>query len=105
MKIRHVYLGLCLLGIILPYAVFIPWLTQNRLNIPLLVDQITSSPVAAFAWLDVVVAIIALFVFIYADNRERQVRYWWLAVIGTLLVGLSLGLPLYLYLRDIARNE
>ena len=105
MKIKYVYLALCIIGIVLPYAAFIPWLMANGLNIPLLVKQVSASPVAAFGWLDVLISAVALFVFISIDRRKRAVRYWWLTIIGTLTVGVSLGLPLYLFLREISQND
>ena len=99
-KLKHLYLLLCILGTIVPYSVFVPWLAKNGLNIPLLVSQIASSPVAAFGWFDVLVSVIVLFVFMWADHRRRPVKLIWLPIAGTLLVGVSLGLPLYLYLRE-----
>jgi len=105
MKIKNIYLALCLLGIIIPYVAFVPWVIENGLNVSLLVNQIASSPVASFGWLDVIISAVALFVFIYSDTRKRKVQYWWLTIIGTLTVGVSLGLPLYLYLREISKNE
>ncbi|GIV98812.1 DUF2834 domain-containing protein [Roseiflexus sp.] len=105
MKIKNIYLVLCLLGIIIPYASFIPWMMENGLNVPLFLNQIASSPVASFGWLDVIVSEVALFVFIYSDSQKRKVQYWRLTIIGTLTVGVSLGLPLYLYLREISKNE
>lgn len=105
MKIKNIYLVLCLLGIIIPYASFVPWVVENGLNVPLLVNQIASSHVASFGWLDIIVSAVALFVFIYRDSQKRKVQYWWFAIIGTLTVGVSLGLPLYLYLREISENE
>ena len=105
MKIKNIYLILCLLGVIIPYASFIPWVIEDGLNVPLLVNQIASSPVASFGWLDVIISAVALFVVIYSDSQKIKVRYWWLAIIGTLTVGVSLGLPLYLYLREISQNE
>ena len=106
MKIKNVYLLLCFLGTIIPYASFSPWLITNGLNLPLLVNQISSSAVASFGWLDVLLSATALFVMIYTDSHKRKVQYWWLIIIGTITVGVSLGLPLYLYLREISKpNE
>ncbi len=105
MKTKYIYLALCFIGTILPYASFLPWVAENGLNVPLLVNQIISSPVASFGWLDVIVSAVALFVFVYGDTQKRKVRYWWLTIIGTLIVGVSLGLPLYLYLREVSQNE
>jgi len=105
MKIKNVYLLLCFLGTIIPYASFSPWLITNGLNLPLLVNQISSSAVASFGWLDVLLSAAALFVMIYTDSYKRKVQYWWLIIIGTITVGVSLGLPLYLYLREISKTE
>jgi hypothetical protein len=103
LKPKTIYLVLAILGTVLPCAKFIPWLLKNGLNLPLLADQIASSPVASFGWLNVFFATIALFVFMVSDGRNRKVRLVWLTVFGTLMAGVSLGLPLYLFLREISR--
>ena len=104
MRLRHVYLFLCLLGIIVPYAQLIPWILEHGLNLPLLVRELFVTRIGAFFGLDVVVSAIVLFVFIFAQRRESGVRHVWLPIVGTLLVGVSLGFPLFLYLRERARN-
>jgi len=100
MKTRHLYLILALAGVVLPYSQFLPWLADNGPNVALLVEQITTSRAAAFGWLDVIVSALVLFVFIFTDGPKRRVDHLWLPVIGTLIVGVSLGFPLYLYLRE-----
>jgi hypothetical protein len=97
------YILLCIVGTVLPYTQFIPWVVENGLNVPLLVDQIASSRLAAFGWLDVIVAALALFLFIISDGRRHEVPARWLPILGTLTVGVSLGLPLYLLLRQTRR--
>lgn len=57
---------------------------------------------AAFGWLDVVASAIVLFVFILTDGVEREVGRLWLPITGKLIVGVSLGLPLFLYLMGVA---
>jgi len=47
---------------------------------------------------------LALWVFIYFEIRKRTIRYWWLAIVANLGVGLSLGLPLFLLLRDLSKE-
>jgi hypothetical protein len=102
MRLKYVYLGLCVLGTVIPYLSFAPWLASNGLHIPLLIGEIAASPVAAFGWLDVAISAITLFVF--AGTRSRSVRYAWLSIVATLLVGVSLRLPLYLFLRESSRQ-
>jgi uncharacterized protein DUF2834 len=48
--------------------------------------------------LDVLVS--ALVVFVFAYNERRSLRLWWLPMVAVLAVGVSLGLPLLLYLRE-----
>jgi hypothetical protein len=55
--------------------------------------------IGAFFGLDVIVSAIVLFVFVFAEGRRDRVPHLWLPIIATLLVGVSLGLPLFLYLR------
>jgi hypothetical protein len=103
-KPKRLYAVLCIAGTILPYTQFVPWVVENGLNVPLLINQIASSRLAAFGWLDVVVSALALFVLILTDGRKKQVSHLWLPIVGTLTVGVSLGLPLYLLLQEIRRD-
>ena len=52
-----------------------------------------------------VVSALALFTFGAHDARARRVRHAWAAVLGRLLVGVSLGLPLYLILRELQGRQ
>ena len=97
---KLIYLLLSALGIALPYAAFGPWLLEHGLAINLLAQQIVDSPVAAFAWGDVLVSGAALLAFMAHENQTRPVRYAWLPIVGLLCVGVSLALPLYLLMRE-----
>lgn len=94
------YLGLAIIGILIPYAAFVPWLLQNGVDIPQFFSDMMANPISIFAWLDVVVAAIALIGFIIHDGQKNQVKWRFIAIVGTLGVGVSCGLPLYLYLRE-----
>lgn len=99
---KKLYLLLTLLGIALPYGAFLPWILNHGLDIPLLFEQALANPISIFAWLDVVVSALALIAFILVESKRAQVRNSWLAILGTLTVGVSCGLPLFLYLRERA---
>ncbi|MEF1311688.1 DUF2834 domain-containing protein [Vibrio mytili] len=94
------YLVLSVLGILLPYGAFVPWLAVNGVDIRLLFSEAVANPISIFAWLDVLVAAIALLGFIVVDGQRYKVKYRYFAVLGTLLVGVSFGLPLYLYFKE-----
>ena len=48
-----------------------------------------------------VISAIVLFVFMFANGVEKRVARLWLPFVGTLVVGVSLGLPLFLYLSEV----
>ena|SRR5215510_10896789 len=100
MRLRHLYLVLCVVGVVLPYAVFIPWLWQHGADLGTFIRELFATRVGAFFGLDVVVSAVALFVFVFAEGASIGLRYTWLPIVATLLVGVSLGLPLFLYLRQ-----
>jgi hypothetical protein len=102
MKIRHWYLLFCVLGVALPYWQFVPWvIAHGGLNMPLFVRDLFANRVSGFFGMDVLVSAVVLLVFVGIEGRRVGMRFRWLPVITVLLVGVSLGLPLFLYLREI----
>jgi hypothetical protein len=97
---KNIYLLLCLIGALLPLSQFVPWALEHGLNIPLFLQELFSTRVGAFFGMDVVVSALVLFVFIFYEGQKLQMKRLWLPVIATLSVGVSLGLPLFLYLRE-----
>lgn len=94
-----IYILLCIAGAALPLSQFVPWLSAHGLNVPLLVQQATSSHIAAFAWADVLISGIAVVVFVLAEGRRLAMRRVWLPL-SCLVVGPSLALPLFLFMRE-----
>lgn len=93
------YILLCVAGTVLPLSQFVPWLSMHGLDVPLLLQQATSSHIAAFAWSDVLVSGIAVAVFVVAEGRKLGMRPLWMPL-SCLMVGPSLALPLFLFLRE-----
>jgi hypothetical protein len=101
MRLRHVYLGLCVLGVLLPYSQFVPWLLQYSLDLPLFFRQLFANQISGFFGLDVIISSLVLWVLVFSEGRRVGVRHLWLPVIASLVVGVSLGLPLFLYMRQL----
>ncbi|PKF49796.1 DUF2834 domain-containing protein [Enterovibrio nigricans] len=99
------YLTIAIMGAIFPYAAFLPWVIENGVNPSQFLSELTQNPVSIFAWVDVVIAAIALIIFIITDGKRHQIRYRTLAIAGTLTIGVSFGLPFYLYLREKVVNR
>ena len=102
---KNLFLALAIVGTIGPYWFFVPWLADNGLDIPGLVAELFSTRIGAFFGLDVVISALVLFVFMLVERSRRPVKHVWVAVIGTLGIGVSCGLPLYLYLRENSAND
>jgi hypothetical protein len=101
MKLRHLYLLLCVLGIALPYSQFLPWLSAHGFDVALFCREVFANRVGGFFGMDLLVSAIAVIVFALIEGRRLRLRGMWMPIMGTLLVGVSLGLPLFLYLRQI----
>jgi len=100
MRVRHWYLLLCLLGIILPYTQFIPFLQAHGLDLRLFIQQLFANRIGGFFGMDVIVASVVLWTAVLTDRARGRIRHAWLPLVGTLAVGVSLGLPLWLFLRE-----
>ena len=96
---RIIYFLLSIAGAALPLSQFVPWLFSHGLNAPLLLQQATSNHIAAFAWADVLISGIAVAIFILAEGSKLAMRRLWLPL-SCLVVGPSLALPLFLFLRE-----
>ena len=102
MRLRHLYFVFALIGLILPYSQFVPWMMEHHaLNMPLFIRDLFANRISAFFAMDVLVSAVVLISFIQTEGKRLGMRFLWLPTLGVLLVGVSLGLPLFLYLRQL----
>lgn len=97
---QAVYVLLCILGTVLPYSQLIPFLLHNGLDLPLLIDQLFANSISSCFGLDVIISAIVLLVFIVHEGTRLGMKNLWIYIISTLLIGVSLGLPLFLLMRQ-----
>ena len=101
MRLRYLYLVFCLLGLVLPYSQFVPWIMENHgLNMPLFIRDLFANRISAFFAMDVIVSAVALISFVQIEGKRLAMRLLWLPILATFFVGVSLGFPLFLYLRQ-----
>ena len=105
MKPKTIYLVLCCIGTALPYWQFVPWLMQHGMNLPLFVRELFTNRISAFFGMDVLVSALVLIVLMRVESTRLDVRRRWLPVLALLTVGVSFGLPLFLYLRESRLEE
>ena len=100
MAIRF-YGVMCVLGTVLPYSALVAWGVENGgLDVAAMTAEIAGSRMSTFAWLDVVVSGVVLIWFMLREGRRLSLAGLWMPVAGTCLVGVSLGLPLFLLMRE-----
>jgi len=100
MKPKTIYLALCVTGTALPLWEFIPFVREHGLNLGLFFEQLFATPVSGFFGWDVIVSWVVLWVLVAVEGRRAGVKHLWAPIVANLAVGVSLGLPLFLYLRE-----
>jgi predicted exporter len=105
MSRKAIYFLLFLVGAVVPYSAFVPWLIEHGLDVPRMVDDLFANRVSAFFGLDVIVSAVVLWVFIAFERQRTVVRHTWVPIAASLAIGVSAGLPLFLYLRESALGK
>lgn len=105
MKPKTIYLILCLLGLALPYWFFLQFLREHGLDLRLFFAQLFANPISSFFGMDVIVSSLVLWALVLFEGRRARVKYLWAPIVANVLVGVSLGLPLFLYLRESAKTQ
>ncbi len=102
---KRLYLLLSLVGLVLPYAYFVPFLLSNGLDLRLFAAEMFANAIASFFAVDVIISSVVFWVFLYRETKARGIKEWWICIIANLTVGLSLALPLFLYFREGYRER
>lgn len=97
--LRMVYLALAVWGAIHPMYWFVTYMRQAGTGLGGLIDAwYVNASTTGLTW-DLTIAAIALTVWILAETRVRRNWLALVAIPATFFVGVSFGLPLYLFLR------
>ena len=101
MKPKNLYLVLCIAGLILPYSQFVPWLVEQH-SLRGFLPAMLANRISAFFVADVLVSALVLIAFMRTERKRSPIPHAWAPLLALLTVGVSLALPLYLYLRELA---
>jgi hypothetical protein len=104
MRPKHLYLGLCVIGTVLPYSQFLPFLREHGLDAHAFIDQLFATNIGGFFGWDVIVSSLVLWVMVAVEGRRAGIGHRWAPIAANLAVGVSLGLPLFLYMREVRRK-
>lgn len=98
--LRWVYLGLAIWGAIHPMYWFVSWFQENGWSLSAMIDAwYVNDATTGLTW-DLTIAAITLTVWILAEVAVRRNWSALLAIPATYCIGVSCGLPLYLFLRS-----
>jgi hypothetical protein len=98
--LRMLYLALAVWGTIHPMSYFIRWFNENGWSIMGMVEAWhVNYATSGLVW-DLTVAAVTLTVWILAEVWVRKNWVGLIAIPATFCIGVSCGLPLYLFLRS-----
>lgn len=93
---RSVFIIFTIVGIVVPYSIFLPFIIEHGFNIPLIIQEAAANRIASFAWLDVIISALVLLTAGFG-GKLISVRQALPVTIATCLAGVSAGLPLFFY--------
>lgn len=97
--LRMIYLGLAIWGAVHPMYYFIGWFRDNGFDLGGMVEAWHANAASSGLVWDLTIAAVALTVWITAEVAVRRNWEALLAIPATFCIGVSCGLPLYLFLR------
>ena len=74
-----------IVGTVLPFWQFIPWVMAHGLNVTLFVEHMFANGVAGAFGIDVLVSSVVLWVFVLADGRRAAVPHLWAPLIANII--------------------
>ena len=97
--LRFAYLGLAIWGAVHPMYWFVTYMVQTGTGLSVLIDAwYVNASTTGLTW-DLTIAAISLSLWIIAEVAVRRNWSALIAIPATFCIGVSCGLPLYLFLR------
>ncbi|WP_439122035.1 DUF2834 domain-containing protein [Marivita sp.] len=97
---RWIYLSLAIWGAIHPMYYFVSWFQENGWNLGAMIDAwYVNDATTGLTW-DLTIAAVSLTIWIIAEVGVRRNWSALIAIPATYCIGVSCGLPLYLFLRS-----
>ena len=96
---RYVFLLLAIVGTVLPMYYFVSWFEEFGYDLGAMVEAWNVNDATTGLVYDLTVAAVALLIWIVYESVTTKRWLNLLAIPATFCIGVSCGLPLYLYLR------
>lgn len=102
MKWKWLYLLLTIPGLLLPWCYLAGFLRSGAASVPLFFHSLFANEVASAVATDLLISALLFFIFVFVEGRRLAMGRLWVYPLVTLAIGLSFGLPLFLYFRERA---
>ncbi|MDX2163420.1 MAG: DUF2834 domain-containing protein [bacterium] len=102
--LRMFYLAAAVIGTLIPWVFFAGFFASEGIDLSLFVSSLFVNGAAGGFSADVLISIVVFWVWSYTDARRHGVRRWWIGLPAGFFVGLSLALPVYLFIREGAEK-
>jgi hypothetical protein len=97
---RWIYLALAIWGAVHPMYYFVSWFQENGWSLSAMIDAwYVNEATTGLTW-DLTIAAVSLTIWIVAEVAVRRNWTALIAIPATYCIGVSCGLPLYLFLRS-----
>lgn len=101
--LRLIWLALAIWGTIHPMSYFLQWFNENGYNLMAMVDAWHVNAASSGLVWDLTIAAVTLTVWVLVESIQQRRWLGLLAIPATFCIGVSCGLPLYLFLRSGSR--
>jgi hypothetical protein len=98
-------LGLTVVGFLVPNAMVVAFLSEHGFDLGHYLGNWFGTLPSAQLVVDLAICGVAFVGWSAVDGPRSGVRRWWVTIPATLFVGLCLAIPLYLLLRERARDR
>ena len=102
MVLRRVYLLLMVPGVIVPWLFLMEFLRSGEAGVLPFFYGLFANSVASAGSSDLLISAVTFLILVYVEGRRLGMRRLWLYPLATFAIGLSFGLPLFLYHREEA---
>jgi hypothetical protein len=98
--LQLIYLTCCVLGSILPYSQFLPFLAEHGLDLQLFFTQLFANRISSFFAMDFLITSLTLWVLLVWEGKRLGMKNLRIYFLTYATVGISLALPLFLLMRE-----
>ncbi|MEP1613963.1 MAG: DUF2834 domain-containing protein [Roseobacter sp.] len=96
---RLIWLGLALWGAIHPMSYFLEWFGENSFDLLAMVDAWHANSASSGLVWDLTIAAICLSLWVVFEAIAEKKWIYLITIPATFMIGVSCGLPLFVYLR------